>query len=333
MNRSTIVLVLLVAGVHACQGAPSDAEPDALTCDDLLAAMAECSPELAETATCTQQTLDMFSDSDPESLTCDELSNPGDGAADWAFNGCDEGYHPCGWFCCDHMLTWVPSEEDFNFVELVQTFQSATDSCAVPTEWETDGCTSVQIVDDGRTTRPCTPDRIGPQEMAVEITHGRVALPFEGFLERFEPATWGVHLDHYLGGEVQILETDSQGRATQQVERMVLTALPCDIEIELFNMDMTKVEEIIYEDEKVTVYWRVMHSDNCSTLSDVGSVSFSRYGPNETLITFHSAHLLGRPSLLTPSGYDALSSELAKPALKNFFADHVDHYRELVTGS
>jgi len=103
---------------------------------------------------------------------------------------------------------------------------------------------------------------------------------------------------------------------------MVLTNLPCDIELGYLMMDMTKVEKIVYEEDRVTVYWRVMFSDNCSTLADVGSVSFYRYGVDETVVTFHSAHLLATPLPVVAS----VLPELVIP----FFEDHVDHYRDLV---
>lgn len=127
--------------------------------------------------------------------------------------------------------------------------------------------------------------------MAVEYTAGVTDVPFDAFVALLPAQDWGVELDHDLGGERQILDTDAQGRAVSQVERMVLSALPCDFEDALLNQDMTKAERILYGDDAITVYWRVYYSDNGTTAADVGSVSFVRHDAG-TQVVFHSAHSL-----------------------------------------
>ncbi len=131
----------------------------------------------------------------------------------------------------------------------------------------------------------------GPVNMVVEFTQLFINMPYETFLKRFNPADWGQSLAGYIGGEVQVIEKDKQNRPVRQLERMVLTA-------PLRRLDMTKSEVIVYEDNKATVYWRVYHSDNKTTKTDIGYVEFSSLDQNSTCMTFHSAHKLYLPNFL-----------------------------------
>ena len=85
-------------------------------------------------------------------------------------------------------------------------------------------------------------------------------------------------------------------------------------------LDMTKVENIVYDDNGATVFWKVMHSDNGSVIADVGSVDFRAYDQNSTLVTFHSAHKLsgGMP--------DFMVSEY----LKMYFSEAISNYGKKV---
>jgi hypothetical protein len=134
-----------------------------------------------------------------------------------------------------------------------------------------------------------------------------------------------VSLDYYLGGQVVVVEEDVQGRVVRQVERMVLGALPCNLDVRLGNNDMTKAEIIEVQAERAKVFWRVYYSDNNSTETDVGSVEFSAFDPDATLVTFHSAHRLNMPLGIH------IDNSVVKLVLNTYFLDHIAHYRELVS--
>jgi hypothetical protein len=206
---------------------------------------------------------------------------------------------------------------------VVETFEAATPAAARAALDEASDDHLRSVV--SRTYVQPVAETVGgePVEAAVEITRGLIDVPYETFIALLPPETWGVRLAHYLGGEVEVYERDAQERATRQLERMVLSPLPCDLEGPLSNNDMTKVERIVYGPDSAKVYWRVMHSDNNSTVSDVGSVEFRSRGAG-TLVTFHSAHRLnalgGIPIPLT----------LLRPALAATFTDFVEGYGEWV---
>ncbi len=228
-------------------------------------------------------------------------------------------------------LNWKPkSQGDFNIVNIVKGFQAKVPGkvqkkMARASTKKLNDAHSVsytQRVDDklGR----------GPKRSAVHITRGLVNVPLGTFLKRMPAEQWGIKLDHYLGGEVKVTKRDVKGSPVQQVERMVLSGLPGNLNIRGMNLDMSKVEqkEVVRDRagnvRKVTMFWRVHDSANRTTIMDVGSVSFEANGNNKTMVTFHSAHQLGKNGFKFPNA-------VVKPTLRGFFSDHIRHYRKLVT--
>ena len=330
MRTSTSFMTITIAALlfHG-SGCMTAEQSNQATCDDLRTMMAACYPDLPADAACSDTMLEQYSLDDFDSMTCDEIDDAGKADIFTGFDGCPEGEHECGWlFCCedDYDMHWSPGENDWDFVSYVDAYQSATpqdaldelDAASYDDLLDAVAVTFDQYVDDGRGN--------GSQELAVEITMGVVPVDFDTFLSRFSPDNWGVNLDHYLGGEVQVYERDAQGHVIRQAERMVLSPFPCDAESPLSNQDMTKVEQIYWTEDRVTVYWRVMYSDNGSTDTDVGTVSFMRYGDYDTLVWFHSAHRL-RTAIGT-----TLPNFLVRATLSGFFSDHIREYREIVTG-
>jgi hypothetical protein len=216
-------------------------------------------------------------------------------------------------------ITWFPkSSSDWDIVPIVEALRATAVEPAASRSQLLAGVSRSE-------TRAVTAFAGRPaQELAVEQTSILVELPYSTLAQRLPAARWGVSLDHYLGGQVRVYERDSLGRPTRQLERMVLSPFPCDLESTLTNNDMTKVEVIRYLADRATVYWRVMHSDNNSTVIDVGSVEFRRHDAGSTLITFHSAHELNMP------GGIAIPNWILEPALRSTFLDFVRHYSELV---
>ena len=330
MRGSILVHVLtwglLPALAGGCGGGAAEEAGPSLEerCEEVVAAMAECYPDLAAEAECTEETVAQFDRLGAGAGDCDEVEKRGK-ADFFSFGGCGRGQHVCGWFfCCDdYTITWFPdSEDDWDIVSLVADFQAEAPSDAMAQLDDRDALRRGTSVTFLQQVAEYPQDK--PQEMAVHVTRILVDVPYEDF-DRVLPAEdWGIRLDHYLGGEVKVYERDSQGRAVRQLERMVLSPFPCDWESVLSNNDMTKVEVIHYWPEGATVYWRVMYSNNNSTETDVGSVDFRRWDDGSTLVTFHSAHRLNAP------GGIHIPNSLLKLALSGTFLDFARHYQWLV---
>ncbi len=294
-------------------------------CDQALAGLSRCYPDLAQDGQCTAETLALYESNSLDTEACDTMDDLGK-ADFFAFDGCGVGEHVCGYiFCCDdYFITVPPQDADFDIVGLVDEYQALVpETVAVDFLY----ATREDLLDGmARTWEQDVAELPGatPKSMAVELSKLLVEVDFDQFTQRLPPQDWGVELAFYLGGELIVYEEDAQGRAVRQAERMVLSPLKIDMDLRLGNMDMTKVEVIRYEADRVKVYWRVYFSDNDSTEADVGSVELIRHDESSTLVVFHSAHRLNAP------GGIHLPNDIVQYSLQTFFLDHAEHYADLV---
>ncbi len=128
----------------------------------------------------------------------------------------------------------------------------------------------------------------------AELVSGIVHLPLEDFVASISPERWGVDLADYMGGDHQLRPRGPKGHF-RQLERMVLKNTSKWMESGLKHLDMTKLEEIVWEWDgnelvSVTVHWEVYASDNATVAKDVGFLRFSRGSSRQTRVTTLSAH-------------------------------------------
>lgn len=319
--------VVWVSATGCAPAAPE--EPVGVDCSGLQAAVASCYQDaaLAEAGGCTARAV-------AERVGLAQCVSPAPGAdrADgWWWDFPD----------VDGSLNWPdegqgdPAPEDWDILGVVQAFQAAIPEEELEEILERD---HDDLLDDaeGSAWPQLADDRLGGgmREMVVEHTQGIVPVSLDVFLAHFPPESWGPSLDHYLAGDIRVYERDEEGRVVRQLERMVLNQVPYDCDLvnhPAINGDMTKVEVIVYEEDLVTVYWRVHYSENGTTESDVGSVSFARVPRQDeehTLVTFHSAH-----RLRDAAGEVMPTWMLTAPfvGIAPFFEDHIDYYRDQVT--
>ena len=294
-------------------------------CQQAIEKVAQCYPGVSFEAECNEATLASYQEYGMDGQDCDDVKKTG--KADWfSFGGCGVGEHECGLiFCCkNYDITWWPEEAHWDIVPVVETLRAATPATALAT---IEQATREELLTGVAATYQQEVAEYaggGTKEMAVELSVGITDVPYEAFSLHLSAELWGVKLAHYLGGEVIVYEKDGQQRATRQLERMSLSPFPCDWEVPLTNMDMTKVEVIQYEEDRAIVYWRVMFSDNDSTETDVGYVEFKRYDETATQITFQSAHRLNAP------GGIHIPNDVVEFVLKTFFVEHINHYGDIV---
>jgi hypothetical protein len=315
---------LLALAIASCTGQSADDGPD---CATVMEKMRACYPEIAPELRCGPATLEAYRSNGLVNKDCGDLKKA-EKADLFAIGGCGDGEHVCGGiFCCDdYVITWSPDEEDWEILPVVDALVAATPD-DVREAWL--GASDQELLAGRAWTYQQEVVEVlgGPaREMAVELSEQIIPVALEDFFAVIPAEAWGVELAHYLGGEVIVYEADGAGRSTRQLERMVLSPFPCDVESNLTNMDMTKVEVIEYSQDAAVVTWRVMASDNGSTETDVGKVSFLRWGERQTLVSFHSAHRLNAP------GGVHIPNAIVEEVLRSFFLGHIRHYAELVTG-
>ena len=176
--------------------------------------------------------------------------------------------------------------------------------------------------------------------MIEEMTVGEVNCPYHQFVQKILPSEWSRDLAGYVGGDVDVVERDEQGRATRQYDRMVLETPMSkhlswmgDVAPMMKHLDMTKSEEIDYGKDKVRVRWRVYMSDNETVLQDIGYVEFAKSG-DKTRVTFHSAHAFTE-SYTSPMNYGPLAEfrdVMTAKQLREAFSAHIENYREVAEG-
>ena len=328
LQRSAFRIVActsLVALMGACgSNSEESSSADAERCEEIVQALTACYPDLAAEATCTPETIAMYEQYDVQTLSCDAMDDMGKADA-FAFDGCDAGEHVCGFiFCCeDYTITRSPTSAEWDILDLVNDYQAATPSDVLA---EQASISDAELADGVSWTweqEIVEQHGASPKLMAVELSQRLLPIAYDDFVQKLAPQDWGVNLEYYIGGEVEVYDTDEQGRATKQVERMVLSPFPCDMDTRLGNNDMTKVELIDYGQDYARVTWRVYNSDNDSTEADVGSVEFNAY-EDETLVTFYSAHRLNAPLGIH------IDNVIVQKILKSYFLEHIAAYRRIV---
>ncbi|HLE10447.1 MAG: hypothetical protein A2504_16040 [Bdellovibrionales bacterium RIFOXYD12_FULL_39_22] len=212
-------------------------------------------------------------------------------------------------------VTQAPQEEDWQFLDLLEKFQSKVpeEKMDLIKSWKNED------LERGRSTYYFSTIEVDTiqteKDVTVEYSQMLINIPYNKFIRKLPPESWGMQLSEYRGGEVRVVERDSEGRPIRQIERMVLP----------FNQDMTKAEIINYGTNFSEICWRVYYSDNGSTDADLGSVQFRSFGPENTLVTFHSAHKM-RTILRIP-----VARVIAGPMLRKTFLEHLENYRYIVT--
>lgn len=325
--RTLILVPALLLVAPACQEGDSGQDDIQARCDQVIADLMRCYPDLEAEGECTADTLALYESYDISELECTAMDDIGK-ADVFAFEGCGPNEHVCGYiFCCDdYVVTSNPTDTDWDIIELIDDYQAG-----VPADVSNalDGATRSELMEG--TSWTWEQDVVSgagrsSQPMAVELSVRLIEVPYEDFVERLAPADWGVNLAEYLGGEVIVYDEDELSRPTAQVERMVLGAFPCEMDTRLGNMDMTKAEWIYYYQDGAKVYWRVYFSDNDSVEADVGTLELWSYDPYSTLVIFHSAHRLN-----TPLGTH-ISNDIVEPTLRYFFLRYIEKYRQIVGG-
>lgn len=160
-----------------------------------------------------------------------------------------------------------------------------------------------------------------------EITIGLLNVPFNAFQKRFNPAKdWGKYLYKYAGGEVLTDLYNENHKEVLQRERMLLGAPWYALGVPL--LDMSKYEIIEYENNKVSVKWKVSFSENNSVFLDIGYVKFQKY-QNKTIVIFNSIHRIDQ-GWFGNALPEFIKTPIALQTLSDMFKGHIENYKDLV---
>jgi uncharacterized protein (DUF362 family) len=163
----------------------------------------------------------------------------------------------------------------------------------------------------------------------------RFALPFDSFVARVDVARSIQYMNDYLGGTIQVLERDAQGRPLRQVERNLYLPQPNYLAWwGAVPIDVSKIERVAYEPDCHRMLWKTVKSENASAQFDDGIIEFRR-GDGDTLVS-----VFGRQRFALPPGMDRaaldllpqLKAQLVEHAYRQFFARTFSNFEALCEG-
>ena len=126
-----------------------------------------------------------------------------------------------------------------------------------------------------------------------------LAIDYDDFLEQFDIARSMTYLNGYLGGGAIPLATDERGRVVRQLERTVYLSQPPFLSwFGSDSIDVTKIEEFERADDRATIYWHTLASENQSALADDGVLSVRRRADDSLRIEIAVRQRLSVPAAL-----------------------------------
>ncbi len=154
-----------------------------------------------------------------------------------------------------------------------------------------------------------------------EIAHV-VPVPFEEFTGRVDVSRTIQHMNDYIGGVAVPVAFDGRGRVTRQAERNLYLPQPNYLVLSQGDViDVTKLECVAYEEDRHTMTWKTIRSENGSAEHDDGIVTFEKLG-DDTRIEIFGRQLFRLPPFweaVNLDRYPALKAELVVHAYTTFF--------------
>lgn len=104
-----------------------------------------------------------------------------------------------------------------------------------------------------------------------------VDLPFEVFAKRMDVCKAVTHMKDYVGGNTVQVKRDDQQGLIHQIERTVFLPQPnLMVLLNAKDIDVTKIERVVYGERMHKIIWRTIHCDNGSARFDEGAVTFEK---------------------------------------------------------
>ena len=170
---------------------------------------------------------------------------------------------------------------------------------------------------------------------AILYFHEReVNYAFEDFVSKVDISKAVTYMKDYVGGRT-VKKESKNGKCVYQLERTVF--LPQPNWFVLLNdqdIDVTKIEKIIYDVGCQKLYWRTVWSDNGSGIYDEGLVVFRRHN-YKTRISIMAHQRFLYPWVLRWARLDLwpwLRRYIMVPIYRKFFEKTIDNYCAVAEG-
>src|SRR5262249_14383416 len=151
-----------------------------------------------------------------------------------------------------------------------------------------------------------------------------IPAPFDYFVSRVDVTRGIQYMNDYIGGRVVPVARDGAGRVVLQAERNLYLPQPNYMAVwQGKTIDVTKPECAEYLDDRHTLYWRTIRSENESARFDDGCVSFERTEDGETRATVFGRQEFSVPPLwefIHQESFALMKAFLVTHAYQTFFA-------------
>lgn len=191
-------------------------------------------------------------------------------------------------------------------------------------------------------TRCLKPDSNGLRWMfhedgSVLVEFSRVIpVEYEDFVEHVDITKSIQYMNDYIGGLIVPVKEDAQGQVTHQIERNIYLPQPNYLVLyQGLDIDVSKLEYIIYGENEQRMLWRTIKSENGSATYDDGIVHFTKTEHGETLVSIFGRQQFTLPlfwQLVDLNNFPVLKERLFNHAYTTFFINTMANFEAVHEG-
>ena len=163
-----------------------------------------------------------------------------------------------------------------------------------------------------------------------------IPVDYEDFVSRVDITKSIQYMNDYIGGLIVPVNRNTTGQVTHQVERNVY--LPQPNYLILFqgqDIDVSKLEFILYGESEQKMLWQTVKSENGSATYDDGIVSFKKTEQGDTLVSiFGRQHFTLPPfwQIVDLDNFPILKERLFDHAYTTFFTNTMANFEAVYEG-
>ncbi len=163
-----------------------------------------------------------------------------------------------------------------------------------------------------------------------------IPVDYEDFVSRVEIHKSIQYMNDYIGGLIVPVKTNAAGQVTHQLERNIY--LPQPNYLVFFqgrDIDVSKLEYILYRDGEQKMFWQTVKSENGSASYDDGIVRFTKTEQGDTLVSIFGRQQFTLPlfwQIVDLDNFPALKERLFDHAYTTFFTNTMANFEAVYEG-
>ncbi len=163
-----------------------------------------------------------------------------------------------------------------------------------------------------------------------------IPVDYEDFVSRVDITRSIQYMNDYIGGLIVPVKRNAKGQVTHQVERNLYLPQPNYLVFyQGRNIDVSKLEYILYGESEQKMLWQTVKSENGSATYDDGIVHFTKAGPGDTLISISGRQQFTLPlfwQIIDLDNFPLLKERLFNHAYITFFTNTMANFEAVYEG-